>query len=91
MKNQAKSKKELSAADYEKIGRLIEDVVVMQYADKRRFFLFNFLRGVMSGLGIFIGGTIVVGIVLWVLNQFNDVPVIGPLVDKIVDTVNKTN
>lgn len=82
-----KNSKKMTPKDYEKLGKALEDVYLIGYANPKRFLWFGFLRGIVYGLGIFIGGTIVVAIVLSVLTQFNDVPVIGPLVTKIVEIV----
>jgi len=79
--------KKMTAKDYEKLGKALEEVYLIGYANPRRFLWFSFLRGIVYGLGIFIGGTIVVAVVLSILTQFNSVPVIGPLVEKIVETV----
>jgi len=79
--------KKMTAKDYEKLGKALEEVYLISYANPRRFLWFSFLRGIVYGLGIFIGGTIVVAVVLSILTQFNSVPVIGPLVEKIVETV----
>jgi hypothetical protein len=83
----AEISKKMTAKDYEKLGKALEEVYLIGYANPKRFLWFSFLRGIVYGLGIFIGGTIVVAIVLSVLTQFNSVPVIGPLVEKIVQIV----
>ena len=47
-------------------------------------------KGVIYGLGIFIGGTIVVALVIWLLTQFNDAPIIGPFLDKLLYVLNNS-
>ncbi len=81
-------KAKFSTADYEEIGRMMEDIVASNHANKLRFFWFTFFKGVIYGLGIFIGGTIVVALVIWLLTQFNDAPVIGPFLDKLLYVLN---
>lgn len=83
----ADTPKKMTAKDYEKLGKALEEVYLIGYANPKRFLWFSFLRGIVYGLGIFIGGTIVVAIVVSVLTQFNSVPVIGPFVEKIVEIV----
>lgn len=83
-----KNKPEYNSADYEKIGRMIEDIVASNHANKMRFFWFTFFKGIIYGLGIFIGGTIVVALVIWLLTQFNDAPIIGPFLDKLLYVLN---
>lgn len=80
--------KKLESGDYEKIGRMMEDIVAINHSNKMRFLGFTFLKGIVYGLGIFIGGTIVVALVIWLLTQFNDVPVIGPFLDKLLYIIN---
>lgn len=82
--------KKMTEKDYEKLGKSLEQVYLTGYASTKRFLWFSFLRGIVYGLGIFIGGTIVVAIVLSVLTQFNDAPVIGPFVEKIVEIVQSS-
>ena len=83
--------KKFSNEDYEKIGRMLEDIVASNHANKMQFFGFTFLKGIMYGLGIFIGGTIVVALVIWLLTQFNNVPIIGPFLDKILEILNNSS
>lgn len=85
-----KHTKKLESADYEKIGRMMEDIVAINHSNKMRFFGFTFLKGIINGLGIFIGGTIVVALVIWILTQFNNVPVIGPFLDKLLHIINNS-
>jgi len=85
-----KEPKTMTAKDYEKLGKALEEVYLIGYANPRRFLWFGFLRGIVYGLGIFIGGTIVVALVIWVLTQFNDAPIVGPFIEKIVKIVQQS-
>ena len=87
---QKKDIKKLTAVDYEKLGRALEDVYLIGYANPKRFLWFSFLRGIVYGLGIFIGGTIIVALVFWFLGQFDEVLIIGPVIKQIVEIVNTT-
>lgn len=82
-----KNKKKMTDKDYEKLGRAIEEVYLIGYANPRRFLWFNFLRGIVYGLGIFIGGTIIVAIVIGVLGKFDDNLIIGPFVKRIMEII----
>lgn len=86
-----KDLKKLTTADYEKLGRAIEDVYLIGYANPKRFLWFSFLRGIVYGLGIFIGGTIIVALVFWFLGQFDEAPIIGPVIKQIVEIVKSTS
>lgn len=76
--------------DYEKLGRALEEVYLIGYANPKRFLLFSFLRGIVYGLGIFIGGTIIVAVVIGILGQFDDNLIIGPLVTQIMEIIQST-
>lgn len=80
--------KQLSPNQYEQIGRMMEDIVASSYASKKRFLTYSFLKGILYGLGIFIGGTIVVALLIWILTQFNSVPILSPFIEKILNIIN---
>lgn len=48
----------------------------------------NFIRGIFFGVGSALGATIVIGLLLWLLSFFVDLPGgVGNFVQYIVDTV----
>lgn len=81
------AKSELSPKEYEKIGRMMESIVVSGNADVKKLLFYNFIKGIVYGLGIFIAGTFVIGLVVWTLNLFNSAPLIGPLIQNITDNL----
>jgi len=82
---------QLSSADYEKIGRSIESVVIHGHYSTKRLFIFNTLRGVFFGLGSVLGATIVVLILVWLVNIFGDVPFIGDFFQSAENTIQRVN
>ncbi len=40
----------------------------------RRLLTFSFLKGVATGFGVFLGGTIIVGLLLWILSGLGQIP-----------------
>lgn len=44
---------------------------------------YTFVRGVVYGFGLFLGGTIVVAIVLWLLSLFDQVPFINHIINTL--------
>lgn len=82
--------KKMGPQDYEKLGRALEDVYLIGYANPKRFLWFSFLRGIVYGLGIFIGGTIIVALVIGILGQFDDNLIIGPLVRRIMEIIQNS-
>ena len=77
-----------SIKDYEKMGRMLEDIFASGSGNVKRLLWYNFVKGIAYGLGIFLGGTIIIAIVIWVLNLFDQVPLIGPLVQNIINNLS---
>jgi hypothetical protein len=50
----------------------------------------NFYRGILYGLGFFVGGTLLVGFILYLMSFFNTAPIIGEFVSKVLHVVNST-
>jgi len=66
---------------------LFENVYV---ANKWRIVRLNFLRGVAFGFGTFLGGTIVVAILIYVLTHMVDLfPPIRDFTERLVDSLQK--
>ncbi len=76
----------MTQKDYEKLGKAMEEVYLSGYSNAPRFLWFSLMKGIVYGIGLFIGGTIVVAILLSILTQFNDVP----FVKRIVDTASRS-
>lgn len=51
----------------------------------------NFWAGIFRGLGILIGMTLVIGLVIWILTQLVDFPLIGTYFQQIVDYLESVN
>ncbi len=81
------SEKKKSDKYYEDLGKSLETILLLGYTKPSRMLLFTFLKGIVYGVGIFIGGTIVAAMVIWILDKFNSTPLIGPLVQNIVNQV----
>lgn len=73
--------------DYEELGRRLENIYLSGYIDKREMFKMSFMKGVMTGLGGVVGATIVVALLLWMLSFFDTVPLLGPLVQNVNETI----
>lgn len=55
----------------------------------RRLLTFAFLKGIATGFGIFIGGTIVVAILLWILSGLDHIPFLKTMVDAVQETLKQ--
>lgn len=66
---------------------MLESIYESGYIDRNKTYKMSFLKGIAAGFGGVIGATIIVAILLWALNLFDQVPLIGPFTDKIQHTV----
>lgn len=69
--------------EYEDLGRKLIDFYESGYVDKKQALSWSFLKGLAGGLGAFLGGTIVIALLLWILSLFDQVPFIDSLSDTL--------
>jgi len=69
--------------DYEQLGRMLDNIYQSGYIDRNQMYKTSFIKGVVAGFGGVIGATVVVGLLLWILSLFSDLP----LVDTIRETI----
>ena len=74
--------------DLVKLGKMLREFSEMGVMDRKELLWVSFLRGLAQGFGAIVGGTILVALLLWILSLFSQVPLIGPAVDNISETVN---
>lgn len=86
-KNKEKSDlKKQKGAQEEVLQELFHDM----YADRKKIYKVNFFRGVFFGIGTFLGGTVVVALVIWFLTQFVDIPGIGEFFERLLRVIEQT-
>ncbi len=83
MPKQTKTKK----LDYEDLGRRLENIYLTGYINKKEMLKMSFLKGLATGAGGVFGATILVGLIIWILSLFDTVPLLGPLIDNVVESV----
>jgi hypothetical protein len=67
---------------------VIEDLFYDLNRSRAQVYRINFVRGLFFGFGSVIGGTLVVGIIVWLLSRFVDLPGgIGNFIQYVVDVV----
>lgn len=82
-KGEAKPHKHRSQAIDSAFDTFFEDY------ERRRWVVYrmNFLRGIWFGLGTFIGGTLVIAAIFWLLSLFHDVPFLTGVVETIQNSI----
>ena len=71
------------------LGKKLQAFYDMGYVNKKQALWFSFLKGAAGGFGAFLGGTILIGLLLGVLSLFTDVPLLGHLVEAFRHTLQK--
>ena len=66
---------------------MMEELFNDYYKRRLSVYKMNFVRGVFFGLGAFLGGTIVVAMVVWLLSFFVNLPGIGDSIQKAQNTL----
>lgn len=81
--------------DFEQLGRDLWNVYEVNYKSRKRMYWYTFTKGMVYGFGLFLGGTILVAILLWTLSFFEEVPLVSPVVERlnqvITDPTNSTS
>lgn len=65
-----------TSAEYEELGKKLMDFYESGYVNKKQALSWAFLKGLVGGFGAFLGGTILIGLLIWVLSLFDQVPFI---------------
>lgn len=55
----------------------------------RKLLVFSFLKGMATGLGVFLGGTIVVALLLWLLSGLGQLPFLNDITDSVEHSLQK--
>lgn len=79
------------AKDYEQIGRSLERMFEGGYMSHWRVYRINFVRGIFFGLGTFLGGTVMVALLFYILGFFEDLGFLEGFIETIRNTVDNSN
>lgn len=69
---------------------MMEELFNDYYKRRVSVYKMNFVRGLFFGLGTFLGGTIVVALLVWVLSWFVNIPWIGPTLQQAQDQIQQS-
>lgn len=70
---------------------LLEQLFDDHYRFRWKIYQVNFFRGIFFGLGSVLGASVVVGLLLWVLSFFTDLPVVGDFFEQSQSTIKNRN
>jgi uncharacterized membrane protein len=68
----------------------IEYFYEVAHADLKKVAVFSFIKGIATGLGVFLGGTIVAALLLWAASQLDRLPFVGNISKATEQSVNQT-
>ena len=83
----SKAKKKSQKTNYEELGKMLVNIYESGYINHNQTYKFSFLKGVATGVGGVIGATVVIAILLGILSKFEQVPIIGPFVNKVQNSI----
>jgi hypothetical protein len=85
-----KQEKDTLKRNHDEVAKALEILFATDYIDKKKLYVSNFLRGMAFSAGGVIGATLVIGIVLWILSLFDQVPLVGPLFESTRETIEQS-
>lgn len=84
--HEAKDKKNEREAKKAVLDELFNDI----YANRKRIYKLNFIRGILFGAGSALGGTIVIALIVWLLSLFVNAPFVGELFENAQQSIQRT-
>lgn len=82
-------RKKLSDKELLELGKKLEQFYEHGYVNKKQALTFSFYKGMASGLGAILGGTILVVLLIWILSLFHHVPILGHFVEVLNRSLQK--
>ena len=83
-------KKKMTDTERIEFAKQIEFFYESTHAHLPKVATFAFIKGLATGLGVFLGGTIVVAILLWILSGLSSLPFLNNLSESAKDTLETT-
>lgn len=91
MANRKNIKSKLTDAQRIEFAKQLEYFYEASHADIKKVVSFSFLKGLATGLGVFLGGTIMVALLLWILSQLSWLPFVGDISKAAEQSIQQTN
>lgn len=89
--NAKKPTKELTDKELIELGKNIQAIYETGYIRVSKMFWLTFAKGIVYGFGLFLGGTLVVALVAWVVGFFDEVPFLQSVIEAVRSTIDTTN
>lgn len=89
--NSEKQKNDLIKGNHNDIARALEILFASGYIDKKKLYFDNFIRGIFFSAGGVVGATLVIAVFIWLLSLFDQVPLIGPLIENTRETIEQAD
>lgn len=75
------------------LTKLVEELRSRRYLQRidkpKRFLFYNFIAGIVRGVGVAIGASIVFALIIWILSRLQIVPILGDWAIIIVDYIER--
>lgn len=71
----------------DQIAKALEVLFAEGYIDRKKLYLENFIRGIVFSAGTVIGATLVIALLVWILSLFDQIPLVGPLIEDTRQTI----
>jgi hypothetical protein len=84
-------KKEPTIKDSKEVAKALEVLFATEHIDRKKLLFENFLRGMAFSVGGIIGATILIGLLIWILSVFDNLPVVGPLFEDTKQTIERND
>jgi hypothetical protein len=72
-------------------ARNIEYFFESTYASWKRIMLLSLLRGIATGFGVVLGGSILIALLIWLLSGLEQIPFLGDLAENTRQTVEESD
>jgi hypothetical protein len=72
-------------------AKQIETLYEASHANTKNVLAFSLLKGIATGLGVFLGGTLIVALLLWLLSLGNNIPFVGKISQGAKNSIEQTD
>ncbi len=84
------AKQKLNKQEAKTAAKALEILFTTEYVSKHELYKQNFIRGLFFSAGTFIGAALILGAGVWVLSLFDQVPIVGPAFERIIQSIEST-